>query len=369
MIKRYTFLRHPFYFVLENSSKMVGGLEKCIGVFYNDVSKTVEAISSENGLNRLQIDDVAFIERLRQSKKQSNWIKKEQVPFEVGESTIEQLSFADEEQSSILELHFPNSADRKFDVLYLYFKNNIGNFKVSSVEDAMAVDIKGVIQTLMYNQISLLIKSNRNDVQIHQEIGATLNDSSLQNKINQLKRDEIDIARSNYNYILNKLTTDEVIEFGLSTEAVKRLSDQRLGLGEVEQVLSKSIGVIINKYNPVSFYELTELDLIIDRETTKPSLSIKQENLNNTQQFLDKYESAAKIVLSKNERITGLNIGEHCHPKVSPAAISDILKKHQIKIVLLLQQHPDRWPIIKNKFKPISNIVERSKTSNVRLGA
>ena len=75
MIKRYTFLRHPFYFVLENSKQMVGGLEKCIGVFYNDASKNIEVLSFDQKLNRLNYDDSAFVEKLRHSKKQTNWIK------------------------------------------------------------------------------------------------------------------------------------------------------------------------------------------------------------------------------------------------------------------------------------------------------
>lgn len=369
MINRYSFLHHPFYYVLENSKQLVSGLEKCIGVFYNETSNSVEALSYQNGLNQLQCNDLEFIDKLRKSKKQANWIKKEQVPFEVGEISLEQLSFADEEQSSILELHFLNAADGKFDVLYLYFKNNIGNFKISSVNETMAVDIKGVIQNLLFNQILLMIKTNQNDFKIHKEIGKTFNDGSLQFKINTLIKDKLETARLNYTYILNQLTINETVEFGISDDAVKRLCNQKIGLGEVEQILSKSLGVIINKFNPSSFYELSELDLIIDISTTKPTLSVKQENLNNTQQFLDKYESAAKIVLSKNDKITGLNIGENCHPKVSPAAISDILKKHQNKIVLLFQQQPDGWPVIKNKFKPISNLIEKANTRNVRFGA
>jgi hypothetical protein len=71
------------------------------------------------------------------------------------------------------------------------------------------------------------------------------------------------------------------------------------------------------------------------------------------------------LLLSKNSKITGFNIGDNCKPKVSPAAISDILKKHQKKIVLLLEQHPDNWSIIRNNFKPVRNILENISHNRV----
>ena len=273
MIKRYTFLKHPFYFVLENSKQMVAGLEKCVGVFYNDHSKSVEALSFDKNLSRLNYEDSDFVEKLRHSNKQANWIKKEQVPFEVEGPIMEQLSFADEEQSSVLELHFPNLIDGKWDVLYLYFKNNIGNFKLSSIDEAMAVDIKGVIQTLLYNQIMLLISSNQNDSIIHQQIGNTFNDSLLQVKINQLERDQFDLARSNYMFLLTKLTQNEVVEFGLSNDAIKRLSDQNLGLAEVEHVSNglENFGVEGESAPDLfsSDQESTETESLLSTETSE----------------------------------------------------------------------------------------------------
>jgi hypothetical protein len=368
MIKRYSFLRHPFYHVLENSKQMVGGLEKCIAVFYNERVENIEVICSDKKLTHLNFENTTFLNELRQSKKQANWIKKEQVPFEIGEPVIEQLSFSDEEQSFVLELRFPNVIDKKYDVLYLYFKNNIGNFKLSNIDEAMAVDIKGVIQRLLFNQISLLIHTNKNDSKIHQQIIETINESTLQLTVNLLEKEKLAIARSTYSYLLTNLTRTEEIEFGLSDAAIQRLSDQKLELEEIEQILTRSLEVIINKYNPSNFCEISALDLNLDCKTKSPTLLIKQEKLNNTQQFLDKYEAAAKLLLSKNNKITGLNIGENCHPKVSPAAISDILKKHQNKIVLLLAQHPNRWSTIKHKFKPIANIYERGSSHPSRFG-
>jgi hypothetical protein len=248
---------------------MVGGLDKCIAVFYNARTQQNEILSSDEKITILNYSDVAFIEAIRSSKKQVNWIKKEQVPFEIGKKSIEQLSFMDEEESSVLELRFKNFSDNQYDVLYFYFKNNIGNFKLSSVNEAMAVDVKGVIQRMLYNQICLIINTNNQDSKIHKQIGDSLSERELQGKITHLENEKLTIAKSNYTYLLIKITEKEIVDFRLSSSAVQVLSDLRLNMGEVEGVLRKSIELIINKYNPIGFYDITSNDLHLETQKNK----------------------------------------------------------------------------------------------------
>jgi hypothetical protein len=370
MIKRYTFLSSPFYFVLENANKMVGGLEKCVAVFHNETSMDIEVLSFEKEITNLNIDDNSFIQNLRKSNKRPNWIQANQVPFEFSKQEMGQLTTFDEEKSSVLEMRFLNEADGNYDIIYFYFKNNIANFKLTNTNEAMAVAVKEVIQNLLYKQVQLILQSNASDAAIHQKIASTYNDSHLQGKINQLEKERFEQSKSNYTYLLNKLTEKETVEFVVSDAAVSKLSGVVKSLESVEAILTTSLEIILNKHNPRSFYEISVNDLVINETIKPPVMTIKQENLNKTQLFLDKYETAAKILLAKEKKITGLNIGDHCYPKVSPAAISDILKKHQKKMNILFQQYPGRWPIIRGKFKPIINVQERFLAeSRIKLGA
>lgn len=370
MIQRYTFLKHPFYFVLENSSQMIAGMDKCVAVFYNESTTGVEVLSFENTINPIVIKDNEFVKSLRKTKIQALWIKESQVSFEVEPPKVDQLSFQDEEESNVLELRFLNPVDGNYDVLYFYFKNNIGNFKLSSVDEAMAITVKQVIQNLLHKQVSLLLKAHENNALIHKKIGNTLSDTGLQDQLAKLELEQFETAKSSYAYLLARLTAQEEVEFVLSQQAIRKLMLANQDLGGVEQILIASLELILNKYNPVSFYEITGSDLLLSKVNVISQTSIKQESLNKTQQFLDRYEAAAKVLLSKNQKITGLHIGEHCYPKVSPAAISDVLKKHQKKIVTLFQQYPDRWMLIKTHFKPVKNITERFVlVSQSRIGA
>ena len=359
MIKRYTFLKHPFYFVLENSREMVVGLDKCVAVFYDQSTNKIEAITSNGDLSVLDCGDEQLLVGLRKSKIKTNWIKADQVPFELKEEKIDQLSFLDEEQSSVLELRFRNETDGNYDVLYFYFKNNIGNFKLSTVDETMAVTIKEVIQSLLYKQVSLILASNSNNASIHQKLSKTFTDLSLQERVKSLELERFEVAKSNYTYLLNKMTLNESVEFVLSNESVRKLMGLGYSLEVVDSVLLNSLELILNKYNPSGFYEIAAHDLIIDNLRSNAVVSIKQEKLNKTEQFLDRYEAAAKLLVAKKIKLTGFNVGENCYPKVSPAAISDVLKKHQKKIVVLFRQYPERWSLIRSKFKPVMNITER----------
>ena len=57
MINRYSFLNHPFYFVLANAGQMVMGLEKSVAVFYNKSTNSTEVLQFVDKIEQLNIDD------------------------------------------------------------------------------------------------------------------------------------------------------------------------------------------------------------------------------------------------------------------------------------------------------------------------
>jgi len=158
----------------------------------------------------------------------------------------------------------------------------------------------------------------------------------------------------------------EAVEMQLSKEAINKLLHFNLSIEEVEKTLTNTIEAVINKYNPLGYYLISKEDIVV-AHLSEIKLSVREQNLNKTEHFLDRYEEAVKLLLSKNEKVTGLNIGNACYPKVSPAAISDVLKKHQKKMVSLFQKYPNKWSNLRKHFKPIVNITERFTILNELL--
>jgi len=364
MIKRYTFLNHPFCFVLENAKSMVNGLDKCVGVYYDEYFKAVKVIEVDNSLSSLDIGNHDLVNEIRKPKERFNWIQPSQVPFEVSENKIGQLSFKDEEKSSVLELRFKSKIDSGYDVLYFYFKNNIGNFKLATSNEVMTVVVKEVIQNLLYNQVSVLLNSKANDLELYNKVASSKTNDVLQSKIDELEQRGFDQNKDSYTYVLNKLIGTESFEVVLSMGAVQRISEITNSLQEVEMVLQETIEVLLNSTPVSSFYELSKNDIVFTGGKKEVYKTVKLENLEKTILFLDKYEAAAKLVLSRSEKVTGLNIGNNCYPKVSPAAISDVFKKHQSKIVQLLNQYPNKWSSIRAHYKPLKSIASKSAYSS-----
>jgi len=52
-------------------------------------------------------------------------------------------------------------------------------------------------------------------------------------------------------------------------------------------------------------------------------------------------------------------VGKAMQPAVSAPAISDMLNKQKQKILVLLNEFPDRWPQTRNHFKPLQNLLIR----------
>jgi hypothetical protein len=364
MIKRYSFLNHPFYFVLANANQMVAGIGKAVAVFYNQNTRQQEVLEFSDKLERLVITDVAYIDDLRKAKEKYNWINQSQVPFETSKAEFGQLTFDDEKNNSVLELRFKNKSDNRYDVLYFFFKSNIGNFKLASTDEAMAVAVKEVIQRLLHQQIDLIIQENEVNANIHGKISNSFNHVDLQLEVERIKKEKFNQSKSIFNYILNKLIDDEPFEMVLSVNAVEKILSLNVDFDRVEQLLLDSIEVIVNKHRAFNFYEITAEDILTNSSVIENNaISIKQEQLIKTAQFLDKYEASAKLLRSKNEKITGLNIGSNCSPEVSPAAISDVLKKHSKKIAVLLNTYPDKWLTIRKEFRPLRNIYEKQVQS------
>lgn len=366
-MQRYTFLQHPFYDIMLHSRQMIAGLDKCIAVFFEAALQQTMALHFNGNFSSIEVENEDFFDEIRISAKKTNWIKPEHVPFETTKDNIEQLSFIDEEKSSVLELRFKNPDDGKFDVLYLYFKNTIANFKLTNSDEAMDITVKQVIQNLLYNQLVLNIQSSYSNRNIHKKVAESIENTAIQDKAKQLEQQVFEQTKKTYQYLLDQITINESADFVLANEAVEKLIPLDLPLDEVRKTLEQSVEILINKYTYNNFYEVGNFDIVLPTYT-EHAVSVSQQKLDKTAQFLDRYEQAAKRLYAKGEKITGTNIGTVCEPSISAAAISDILKKHQRKITQLLQAHPDKWELIRHHFRPIKAL-QNSKHLSISKGA
>jgi len=152
------------------------------------------------------------------------------------------------------------------------------------------------------------------------------------------------------------------ITFEWSDECILKLIDSNLPFKSLKPFIEKTLTVLINReFTTPSIIKIKATDLVLEdyeqKPNEKPVISIRYER---TLMLLDRYEDSAKKVTQAKLSLTGVNLGKYCDPPVSPAAISDALKKHSKKITTLFAKYPNRWSLIRQEFRPVKNLVYRT---------
>ena len=103
--------------------------------------------------------------------------------------------------------------------------------------------------------------------------------------------------------------------------------------------------------------EVADLVFISVLQTNLPKRTSTQDR---TEILLNRYEQSAQRAKEMGIEINGKTIAELMNPSVSPPAVSDALKKNRKTIAELLRNHPEKWPLIRMKLKPLQYLVNQS---------
>jgi hypothetical protein len=76
--------------------------------------------------------------------------------------------------------------------------------------------------------------------------------------------------------------------------------------------------------------------------------------------LLDKLERSSVVVKQKNLPFTSANVGKLMPTPISAPAITDALKKNGRKVTELLNRYPDRWKTIREEFRPVINLLNKT---------
>lgn len=78
--------------------------------------------------------------------------------------------------------------------------------------------------------------------------------------------------------------------------------------------------------------------------------------------YLEKYEMAAVKLVRLLRPVTGANLGDFLEPAISASAISEFLKKYADILYTLFNESPEKWPTLRNHFKPLQQIIAGTST-------
>lgn len=372
---RYTFIGHDFESILQNADLIVPGIQKMIAIYKPIEGHEIKAIL-QNRPDRSQeieplniIDQKARISELRKIKKHCDWLSEEELGIEKGPSFSKEVNIFDELKKYVLILRFKNEYDDLSDLLIIYLNSNQGNYGLSLSNKALASAQKSIIEFHMFNSINAFLITNRQNRSIQQRINAdtealiqenrklkdqlkrseSINLESLKNLANQYCRELS--TRNQKIYKLTDLAFEKVQSFeGNINHLFSIIKNAVIYAENISQQEQAEIFYIDDWHINLTHYEESEVDEIVVQSFTEQKYA-------NTIALLNRLENGAKLVLSKNEKLTGVNVGLACERPMKAPGITDALKNHSSKILTLFQKYPNKWDTIRNHFTPVKNLI------------
>ncbi len=358
---------HPFFTVLENMELLLPGIQKGVGIFYSKKESRIVALETGKPGEIHELDISNALERVREAragKELCAWTNASRVPFSVQERERRiQMKFDYDFEENVLLMRFPELSDEQSDILLIYFKEQIGSFKLTNVKDPVQHLHKSFAEKVVYHAISLFISTDIRNKQIYQKMLAAEIQS---HKSHEELKEEHQLSLKNITaFFIEKLSTKTDVAFKLTESALQKLTQFKGKLAMLEPILEDAATVALNRpgadENGIVLIRAEDVILKTPEKadaTAKESEQQPFDRYATTVTYLERYERAIEWLMERGEKITGQNIGKACHPPVSAAAISDNLKKHDKKIVALLNKYPEKWQLLRTKFRPVGKLVE-----------
>ena len=379
MLNRISISQHPVEFLIQSFGQIIPGIEKVRAFYFDERDfkvKSIQYFNEEVSYPIVEDDKLFLIQKQRGITQKYEWFKENFELFsKSGSENQFQISIEDNHNQNLLCLRFKNPIDHLQDMIFIHFNANIGTLKLSLEKDVIKSEEKNIIERLLFNSISFLMSNERNNKKLYQNVIS--NFETIKKSNNELKNEVIeksDSYKKSISYFCKtyvyKIAKQENTILNISNDAISRIIKENIPFDKIEPLLSQTIEMCMNRN--VNFLDdilIDEFDLVMPKATLSLTNENKEEIVINdryakTKEYLDRYEKAAEQILKDRLSLTGMNLGTYCSPKITPAAISDNIKKHRSKIVTLLHRYNEKWPIIRENYRPIRKLLDNPNSQN-----
>jgi hypothetical protein len=206
-------------------------------------------------------------------------------------------------------------------------------------------------------------------IMVNQKVKLLQNENEgLTQRLNNVSENYLASIIEMCNIHLNSISNEYGVQFSFAADAIEKLQYFNGNLNELKNSLTESALLALN----MNFGQQQEKIVLKawDINFTKSTNIVDNtqqlqvdDRYQKTVQLLNKLEKAARSVANKHLRLTSENVGHSCPTPISAPAISDALKNHQKKLLSLMNNYPDKWPTIRNEFRPIKNILSNVNVS------
>jgi hypothetical protein len=363
---------YPRDLLLNRLPELFPGIDRVVLLYLNDREETDgKELVQAGGQYRIKPLKTEGLDgqllRMRSEQMGYSWLHKDQLPFEPkSHETRQQLLFS-EQFHIVLMLRLTPADPSGLDVFYLFFREDQSNFGISRLQGTLDTARKALVGSLAFRFASVLYGS----------IGdwqATFKKFTNVTKLLLTVKPEDPDKTLFQGWVLQwaeefleGLSQSDQLHYKLSLEALSKLmecGDFRAASEALKQAASYA-RLLYSDQNSGEI--LIEGNFLLLEAKTKPGRlkeSLNQpvpDRLNKTMAFLDSLEKAATKLMEVGNGITSSGVGQSMDRPISAPAITDALRKNERRVMVLLENNPDRWPVIRHQFKPLLNLVEKKE--------
>lgn len=382
MKNQFSFLNQPHISALEHAIHLLPGLNR-VDLYWLNPQKNELIINSISGdddspqdIEITSVNQKNKVIAFRKAMKSLAWLDSTELPI-YSKQNNRSIDIFDEALKSILCIGFESEIDLSSNVFVFYFRKDSSEFGPVSKKSILDTSQKKVIGRLIYNSLKTILShhsENRNTMmEYNRNIALML--QSQQQKLNEAERKNA-LLKNHLDAVLEEIINEIKMpedQVALSEELKDILRPRAHQRDVVKAALEEAL-VFIKTLNfgiPLAQFVITKDHLrnfeptIVQTQEINSSSTDSYDSHTKTYRFLDALENAALKVTQQGGKLTSSRVGGLLQQPVTAAAISDKLKNHSRKILLLLKQYPDNWSMIRNKFRPIINIQEKAHEAKV----
>ncbi|WP_070137040.1 hypothetical protein [Crocinitomix algicola] len=325
---------------------------------YSCDGKNMDDFTPKNIINQeLKIK----IQKFRDLKKEVFWGDDDDLPVrkESHTRTIKQLSIQDEIEQNILIFRVPSLNDDSNDVFSITFSKSFSNFYIPSGRNALSSEMKVALGKTIRNQVLWtykLHKKQSNSIRRIQQ--AYLKHADEVDELHVKLEQERDNNRALLDRYLLQLLRSKEIELDANIRIKKGFLDKiinaDIGINEIKSAVETAVATAHDLAVDKSNINLSANLIDVKRTDQTKHKSSQLIALDKTHALLDRYEQAARQLNDNSVKINGRNLAKTL--EISGPAITDAIKKHQLKIAKLIEKHPDSWPLICEFIRPLQEI-------------
>jgi len=368
MSNKYTFIGNNAVFLAKALYPIIPSLSKLVLVYYSVISETIEIKFINDSLELKPISDsfdtvfdITVIKAWRKKSK-FEWLRRGEEPFSKENNIELDLRIESEKKKTILCLRVPcASQPGLYDLLFFYLKPDMTNFGPNSSNASISTESKNIIRIILENQIKQLVEMKESNLKAHARYNKMIQDSLIdyKSKINDMKSQIISFAI----HYLNEMSSLGDYQYSLTNEAIEKLKDYSGDLHKLPEIIKDAADFALSVNPTKAMIMIDERFINLSKETKSEQTQQLHIRYPEVAAFLDNYEEAISLVLKDELEVKSSTVSKKLKPGGGggDSAISQAIKLRRKKIFYLLTNYKNKWPLMRQHYRPIQTILYKGK--------